>query len=441
MTLDEVLAYIHKVDWRGSVPGLSRIDTLLGLLGHPERHVKYVHVTGTNGKGSTCAMLASVLRAAGYKTGLYTSPYIFRFNERMQINGAPIPDDTLCALVEELRPLADRMADPPTEFELVTAIGLTWFAREACDIVVCEVGMGGEFDATNVIPAPEAAVLTNIGLDHTKVLGNTVEAIAATKAGIIKPGCHAVLYPCAPSVQEVVAVRCRAAGAPLTVADFDALSLVSDTLEGQIFNYGPYKGLRLPLLGGHQLRNAAVALTTIDVLRQRGWHIDESAVRQGLAGTVSGGAAAAHDHSGRRAQPPVHGLAGGGHPGVPAGPAGNGADRCAGGQGLWKNVRPAGSAGRAVYHCNPPQSPCAGRRRAGGLPAAIWQAGNGLRHHPGGCVPNAGGHAARWHSRLLRLPVSAGRCGAVTGKGIKKRRLRRLFFYTCQPSTFSTRKA
>ena len=142
MMLDEVLAYIHKVDWRGSVPGLSRIDTLLGLLGHPERHVKYIHVTGTNGKGSTCAMLASVLRAAGYKTGLYTSPYIFRFNERMQINGAPIPDDTLCALVEELRPLADRMADPPTEFELVTAIGLTWFAREACDIVVCEVGMG-----------------------------------------------------------------------------------------------------------------------------------------------------------------------------------------------------------------------------------------------------------------------------------------------------------
>ena len=189
MMLDEALAYIHKVDWRGSVPGLSRIDTLLGMLGHPERHVKYIHVTGTNGKGSTCAMLASVLRAAGYKTGLYTSPYIFRFNERMQINGAPIPDDTLCALVEELRPLADRMADPPTEFELVTAIGLTWFAREACDIVVCEVGMGGEFDATNVIPAPEVAVLTNIGLDHTKVLGNTVETIAQQIQGAAADGC------------------------------------------------------------------------------------------------------------------------------------------------------------------------------------------------------------------------------------------------------------
>ena len=222
MTLDEVLAYIHKVDWRGSVPGLSRIDTLLGLLGHPERHVKYVHVTGTNGKGSTCAMLASVLRAAGYKTGLYTSPYIFRFNERMQINGAPIPDDTLCALVEELRPLADRMADPPTEFELVTAIGLTWFAREMCDIVVCEVGMGGEFDATNVIPAPEVAVITNIGLEHVEQLGDTHAKIAGEKAGIIKPGCDTVLYHQRRDVEEVVTDACRHAGSPMTVTDPDS---------------------------------------------------------------------------------------------------------------------------------------------------------------------------------------------------------------------------
>ena len=283
MTLEEALAYIHKVDWRGSVPGLSRIDTLLGLLGHPERSVKYVHVTGTNGKGSTCAMLASVLRAAGYKTGLYTSPYIFRFNERMQIGGVPIPDRDVCALVEEIRPLADSMDDHPTEFELVTAMGLTWFARQSCDIVVCEVGMGGEFDATNVIPAPEAAVITNIGLDHTAVLGGTVEQIAATKAGIIKLGCRAVLYPCGASVRQVVETRCRAVGAPLTVADFDALSPVSDTLEGQVFNCGAHKSLRLPLLGGHQLKNAAVALTAIDALRQRGWRIPESAVVQGLA--------------------------------------------------------------------------------------------------------------------------------------------------------------
>ena len=168
MTISEALAYIHAVDWRGSKPGLQRIDALLEELGHPERALKFIHVTGTNGKGSTCAMLASVLRAAGYRTGLYTSPYIFRFNERMQIDGEMISDEALCAVTEEVRPLADTMADHPSEFEMVTAIAFTWFARRHCDIVVCEVGMGGEFDATNVIPAPEAAVLCSIGLDHTQ---------------------------------------------------------------------------------------------------------------------------------------------------------------------------------------------------------------------------------------------------------------------------------
>ncbi len=283
MTLEQALAYIHAVDWRGSVPGLSRIDALLGKLNHPERSVKYIHITGTNGKGSTCAMTASVLQAAGYKAGLYTSPYIRRFNERMQIDGVPIPDGDLCALVEEMRPLADSMADPPTEFELVTAIGLTWFARQHCDVVVCEVGMGGEFDATNIIPAPEAAAITNIGLDHTAVLGSTVEAIAATKSGIIKPGCHAVLYPCPPSVEQVVAARCRAAGVPLTVADFSALRPVSHSLDGQVFDWPGLSGLHLPLLGQHQLYNAAVALTILSVLRRRGWHIPDEAVRAGLA--------------------------------------------------------------------------------------------------------------------------------------------------------------
>lgn len=282
MTLDEALGYIHRVDWRGSVPGLSRIDALLNKLGHPESTVKYIHITGTNGKGSTCAMTASVLQAAGYRTGLYTSPYIRRFNERMQINGVPIPDDDLCALVEEIQPLADSMADHPTEFELVTAIGLTWFARHHCDVVVCEVGMGGEFDATNIIPAPEVAALTNIGLDHTAFLGSTVEAIAATKSGIIKPSCHAVLYPCPPSVEQVVAARCRAAGAPLTVTDFNALHPISHSLDGQTFDWPGLPGLHLPLLGQHQLHNAAVALTILDVLRRRGWHIPDNAIRTGL---------------------------------------------------------------------------------------------------------------------------------------------------------------
>ena len=283
MTIREALAYIHAVDWRRSKPGLRRIHELLEKLGHPERTVRFVHVTGTNGKGSTCAMLASILQAAGYRTGLYTSPYIFRFNERMQVDGQEIPDEELCAITEEVRPLADNMADHPSEFEMVTAIAFTWFARRKCDIVVCEVGMGGEFDATNAIPAPEAAVLCNIGLDHTTYLGDTVEKIAATKSGIIKPGCEAVLYPCALSVAEIVSARCRSCGVTLHPVDMDALSPLAHSLDGQSFDFGDLTDLHLPLLGRMQLYNAATALTVTEVLRRRGWHIDENAVRQGLA--------------------------------------------------------------------------------------------------------------------------------------------------------------
>ena len=283
MTLQEALHYIHAVCWKGSIPGLERINALLDKMGHPERALKFVHVTGTNGKGSTCAMVASVLRAAGYRTGLYTSPYIIRFNERMQINGEMIPDEELCQITEEIKPLADSIFEQPTEFEMVTAIAFAWFARRQCDIVVCEVGMGGEFDATNVIGAPEAAVLCNIGLDHTEVLGDTLEKIAATKSGIIKPGCDAVLYRSTPSVEAVVAQRCRDVGAALHTVDFAGLHLCERSLAGQIFDYGALTGLHLPLLGEHQLHNAAVTLTTLAVLQKRGWHISEEQLRQGLS--------------------------------------------------------------------------------------------------------------------------------------------------------------
>ena len=154
MTLDEALRYIHEVCWKGTIPGLERIQALLDAMGNPERKCKFVHVTGTNGKGSTCAMVASILRKAGYKTGLYTSPYLIRFNERIQINGEQISDADICELTEYVKPFAESIFERPTEFEMVTAIGFEYFARHKCDIVVCEVGMGGEFDATNVIPAP-----------------------------------------------------------------------------------------------------------------------------------------------------------------------------------------------------------------------------------------------------------------------------------------------
>lgn len=281
MTYNEALTYIHSVCWKGSIPGLGRTQELLHRLGDPQKKLKFVHIAGTNGKGSTAAMLDSILRAAGYRCGLYTSPYITCFNERMQIEGQMIPDDELAEITEAVRPHAEAMADHPTEFELVTAIAMVFFARHACDIVVLEVGMGGELDSTNVIDTPEVAVITNLGYDHMEVLGSTLEEIAAAKAGIIKGG-DAVLYRCAPSVEAVVAARCRETGTRLHLADFDTLHLVSASFEGQIFNCGAREALLLPLLGQHQLRNAAVVLAAVDALTAKGWHISEAQLRAGL---------------------------------------------------------------------------------------------------------------------------------------------------------------
>ena len=282
MTYEEALQYIHAVSWKGSRPGLSRITELMRRLGDPQNGLKYVHIVGTNGKGSTAAMLSSVLTRAGYRTGLFISPYVVDFRERMQICGEMIGREELAAFTERVRPFAETMEDLPTEFELITAIALCWFAARRCDIVILEAGMGGEFDATNVIPAPEAAVITNVGLDHTEYLGPTVEAIAETKSGVIKPGCDAVAYPNPPSVLEVLARRCLERGASLTVADPDRLQLLSRSLAGQRLRFGALE-LELPLLGEHQIRNAAVVLTVIERLRGRGFAIPDEAVQDGIA--------------------------------------------------------------------------------------------------------------------------------------------------------------
>lgn len=284
MNIQEALAYIDGTLWFGSRPGLSRVEELLDKLGRPQDRLKFVHIAGTNGKGSCAAMLASILRAAGCRTGLYTSPYLFRFHERMQINGQAIGDEALAALVTRIQPLADAMKDHPTEFELITAAALLWFAEEGCDIVVLEVGLGGRLDATNVIPAPEAAVIMNIGLDHTAILGDTLEQIAAEKAGILKPGCEAAVYQQQESVLVVFRQKARDVGAGLHIADFSQLHSEFDSLEGQSFTYKgePYA---LSLLGDHQLRNAAVALETVEVLRRRGWVLEQEDVEHGLYAT------------------------------------------------------------------------------------------------------------------------------------------------------------
>ncbi len=282
MNAEQAIAYIHSVCWKGSIPGLGRTQELLEKMGNPEKKLKFVHIAGTNGKGSTAAMTASILSKAGYRTGLYTSPYIYRFHERIQVDGVEISDEDLTEITEYVKPLADSMAQSPTEFELVCCIAFEYFYRKKCDIVVLEVGMGGAWDATNVIEVPEVAVITNIGLDHTEYLGDTVEKIAETKSGIFKPHGHAVVYRSTPSVEAVYERVCAERDVSLRKADFDGLVLKAHTLQGQVFDCGSRKNLVLPLLGDHQLHNASVVLSIADTLIGEGWKISEQNIYDGI---------------------------------------------------------------------------------------------------------------------------------------------------------------
>lgn len=282
MSYEETLRYIHSVKWQGSKPGLSRTRELLASLGNPEKSLKFVHIAGTNGKGSTAAMIASVLQKAGYKTGLYTSPYIIRFNERIQVNGEHISDSDLENLTDEIRPFADAMADPPTEFELITALGMKYFLNKKCDFVVLEVGLGGELDSTNVITTPEVAVITAIGLDHMAQLGSTTAAIASAKAGIIKENCDVVVYPSEKDVEDVYEKTCAARHAHLYKADFARLTIHHLDLDEVTFDFVPHHNIRLPLVGTYQPFNAAIAVTALEVLRRKGYRITDRAILNGL---------------------------------------------------------------------------------------------------------------------------------------------------------------
>ncbi len=287
MTYTQALDYIHKTVWLGSKPGLSRTKELLTKLGRPDKGLKIVHVAGTNGKGSTSACIASILKCAGYRTGLYTSPYITHFNERFSINGNNISNDELCRITEFVKPFADSMtSDPPTEFELITAIAFKYFADNNCDIVVLEAGMGGELDSTNVIDPPECAVICNIGLDHMSYLGNTEEEIAATKAGIIKPTSDLVLYDAKDSVKQVIQQKCSLCGVTLAEACFENIKNVKYTSEGTFFDYGHLNGLCLNLFGTYQPYNASLAVKCALTLRSRGWNIPDAAIFDGLKKVV-----------------------------------------------------------------------------------------------------------------------------------------------------------
>ncbi|MDD3346360.1 folylpolyglutamate synthase/dihydrofolate synthase family protein [Oscillibacter sp.] len=283
MTGTEAIAYIHSCNWQKHAPGLGRIRALLHALGDPQAGMKFVHVAGTNGKGSTCALLASMLQEAPYRVGLNTSPYLVTFHERIQVDGVMISDEALARLTERVRPAAEAMAEHPTEFELITAIALLYFKECGCDIVVLEVGLGGALDASNVIDVPEVAVLTAMGMDHMELLGPTLTDIAEAKAGIIKHGGKVVSYGGCPEADAVFQTVCRERGAALRAVDFSRLRQRRLDLTGSAFDFAPYEGLEIPLAGTYQMKNASTAITAIEVLREKGWIIPEEAVRRGLA--------------------------------------------------------------------------------------------------------------------------------------------------------------
>lgn len=282
MTYSQALEYIHSVNWQFCKPGLERVQKLCYALGDPQKSLKFVHVAGTNGKGSFCSMLDSILRAEGYCVGLFTSPYIVEFNERMRIDGENISDSELVELVEKIKPITDSMEDKPTEFELITAIAFLYFARHKCDVVVLECGLGGRLDATNIIDSPILSVITGIALDHTSILGDTVEKIAAEKAGIIKKDVPVLWCGKDSDAEQVIASKAAEVGADMLISRHGALNVKEMTLDGTVFDFGVLKDLHLSLLGTYQPHNATNVLSAIEILQSKGFDISEEAIRAGL---------------------------------------------------------------------------------------------------------------------------------------------------------------
>ena len=282
MTWDETFEKL-SADWRASAPNPARMQQLLERLGHPEEHLHFVHIAGTNGKGSASAMLSSILIEAGYRTGTYISPHLSAINERWSVDGENISDERLSEILEIIQPVILSMADTPTKFEILTALGFLYFYQEGCQIVVLEVGLGGRLDATNSIPVPDCAMIMNIGLEHTEILGNTLQEIAFEKGGIIKPGGDVVLYHQSEEVRGVITDLCRERGAFLHETSSEESSRLNmETAVCQCFHYRNRKDLHLSLLGKYQVRNACAVLDAVDVLIGKGYHISEAATRSGL---------------------------------------------------------------------------------------------------------------------------------------------------------------
>ena len=289
MNYEEAVGYIESRAVFGAQPGFERIDGLLDRLGHPEKGLRYVHVAGTNGKGSVCTETANILTASGYKTGLFTSPYVADFRERIRINGEYIDKEVLASLTTRVKAVVDELSAlgiEPTEFEVITAIGFLYYQQEQCDVVVLEVGMGGLLDSTNVIDTPLVCAITSLSMDHTAILGSTIEEIAAQKAGIIKEGTPVVTAAFQP--EGALAVLKRTAEekhTSVTVSDPSVLKPLGESIFGTTLLIEGTE-MRLPLIGEHQLTNLAITLEIVKVLREKGYQIGTNGLKTGLEMTA-----------------------------------------------------------------------------------------------------------------------------------------------------------
>lgn len=290
MNYREVMEYIGQAGQHGISPGLDSTRELCRRLGDPQGKLKFVHVAGTNGKGSVSSYVASVLKCGGYRVGRFLSPAVFEYREIIQVNDRPIPKTALCEGMEEVRRACDEITGEgrphPTLFEMETALGFWYFRKKNCDIVVLETGMGGLLDATNVIESCLVAVLTPVSMDHMKFLGETLPEIAAQKAGIIKRGCPVVLAAQDREVMEVVSRKAGELDCPLTFVEKEGLSHVRPGLERQKFDYRGWKNMEISLGGVYQTENAAVALEVLGILGKTGFPVSEAALRKGMAAAV-----------------------------------------------------------------------------------------------------------------------------------------------------------
>ncbi len=289
MNYEEAMGYITDTYKFGSKMGLERIKRLLELLGNPQKGLKYVHIAGTNGKGSTTAYISTVLMEAGYKTGIFISPFIQRFNERIRINKEEISGEDIAKYIVKIKDMIGVMVSEgsshPTEFEIITAMGFMHYAENNCDIVVLETGLGGIIDSTNIIDDSVVSVITTIAFDHQQYLGNTITEIAEKKAGIIKRNGSVVIYPQSDEVMEVFLKECQVKNAKLYKVLSENVNIISSDTTSQAFDFEEHKGLQISLLGEHQIYNASLAVKAIEVLKEKGFHITDENLRNGLFNT------------------------------------------------------------------------------------------------------------------------------------------------------------